>query len=50
MIELIQEMKVTDEINDLVSLAMAGVSQWEMSQSLLMLFLVISGAHLYFLP
>ncbi len=29
---------------------MAGISQWEMIQSLLMLFLAVSGAYLFFVP
>lgn len=29
---------------------MAGIPQWEMIQSLLMLFLAISGAYLFFVP
>ena len=29
---------------------MASIPQWEMLQSLLMLFLAISGSYLYFLP
>ncbi|MCP4419564.1 MAG: hypothetical protein GY805_23375 [Chloroflexi bacterium] len=29
---------------------MADIPQWEMAQSLLMLFLAISGAYLYYLP